>query len=89
MNGDAQKLSYSLAEILVHIIASDHAGFLDFLRHAHYADAGQTAALDYLGVSLAEPASIFLGPGSWRPYRKAIAECWAEEAGRRKTLTVK
>ncbi len=74
--GEVQTLSYSLAEILVHMLAEEQEGFLGFVRHGHYDDAGQTAALDCLGVSLGDAAATFLGPGNWRPYRKAIVECW-------------
>lgn len=72
----AQSLSYSLAEILVQMLAGDHNRFLEFLRRAHYVDAGQTAALDCLGINLGDAVATFLGPGDWRPYRKAIADVW-------------
>jgi hypothetical protein len=76
MKDDAQALSYSLAEVLVHKLSGDHRLFLEFLAHAHYDDAGQTAALDVLGVNLGDAMGSFLGPGEWRPVRKAMVDCW-------------
>jgi hypothetical protein len=75
---ESQELSYSLAEVLVHLLSGDHNGFLAFLSRAHYDDAGQTAALECLGMNLGEVVATFLGPGDWRPYRKAIVDCWQE-----------
>ena len=74
--GDATELSYSLAEVFVHLLSEDRATFLEFLSRAHYDDAGQTAALDCFGQSLGDVAATFLGDGNWRPVRKAIVECW-------------
>jgi hypothetical protein len=74
---EACELSYNLAEILVHLLGSEGAAFLAFLRAAHYGDAGQTAAVDCLGKCLGEVAGTFLGPGNWRPQRKAIKELLA------------
>src|SRR5581483_5091063 len=72
--GEASKLSYSLGEILVEVLSEDWGSFLDFLAHADYRDAGQDAALKFLGRSLGDAVAGFLGPGEWRPNRKAIAE---------------
>jgi len=74
--GDAVQLSYSLAEILIHLLAKNREGFLAFIRSARRDDAGQTAALDCLGTCLGEAAGTFLGEGKWRPQRKAIKTCW-------------
>jgi len=71
-------LSYNLAEVLVHLLAENRDSFLEFLSRAHYDDAGQTAALDCLGTSLGDAVGTFLGPGDWRPVRKAIVECWED-----------
>ena len=76
MQDEAQALSYSLAEVLVHKLSGDHRAFLDFLAAAHYDDAGQTAALDTLGINLGDAVADFLGPAEWRPVRKALVECW-------------
>lgn len=74
--GDAVQLSYSLAEILVHLLAKNRGEFLAFIRSAQRNDAGQTAALDCLGTCLGDAAGTFLGEGNWRPQRKAIKACW-------------
>ena len=76
MKDEAQALSYSLAEVLVHKLSGDHRLFLDFLASAHYDDAGQTAALDVLGINLGDVVGDFLGPGEWRPVRKEMVGCW-------------
>jgi hypothetical protein len=83
--GDARKLSYGLAEIMMNLLTKDHGTFLAFLRAARPEDSGQTASLDVLGVCLGETISGFLGEGNWRPQRKAIKECWeAERKGKAK-----
>jgi hypothetical protein len=76
MKDEAQPLSYSLAEVLVHKLSGDHRLFLEFLANAHYGDGGQTAGLDVLGINLGDVAADFLGPGEWRPVRKAMVDCW-------------
>ena len=73
---EATELSYNLAEVLVTQLGENREPFLDFVARAHYDDAGQTAALDCLGLSLGAAAATFLGEGNWRPVRKAIVECW-------------
>ena len=70
--GDSNELSYSLAEILVNLLLSQSQGFGEFVKHADWHDAGQTAALDVLGSDLGQIAATFLGEGNWRPNRKAI-----------------
>lgn len=69
-------LSYNLAEVLVTLLGENREEFLQFVGRAHYDDAGQTAALDSLGLSLGDAAATFLGDGNWRPVRKALVECW-------------
>jgi hypothetical protein len=81
--GEPVHLSYSLAEILVRLLAKSRADFLAFVGRAHYSDAGQTAALDCLGTCLGEAAGTFLGPGKWRPQRKMIRQCWEAAKARR------
>jgi hypothetical protein len=76
--GESFELSYSLAEVLLHLLANEREDFLAFIEAADYGDAAQTAALDCLGKCLGETVGTFLGPGNWRPQRKAITECWAE-----------
>jgi hypothetical protein len=72
--GDDSELSYSLGEILVRLVSDNGANFTDFIVHADWRDAGQDAALNVLSKDLGEVLGGFLGPGNWRPQRKAIAE---------------
>lgn len=72
--GDSQELSYNLAEVLVQLSGRDGQAFPSFVTNSRTDDAGQTAALDHLGVCLGEMLSQFLGPADWRPNRKVIAE---------------
>lgn len=74
--GDSNELSYSLAEILINLLASHREHFAAFVRQAQWDDAGQTAALDCLGLDLGSLAGTFLGEGNWRPVRKALVEAW-------------
>ncbi len=74
--GDSNKLSYSLAEILTHLLFSYKGDFGNFIKAARGDDAGQTAALDFLGVDLGQLAGTFLGEGNWRPNRKAMIQSW-------------
>jgi hypothetical protein len=76
--GDRSQLSYSLAEVIVHLLSDDRESFLHFLSRAHYDDAGQTAAFECFGASLGEIAATFLGEGNWRPVRKAMVDLWAK-----------
>jgi hypothetical protein len=80
--GDANELSYSLAEVLVKLLSErgDPAALHAFLEAARPDDAGQTAAMDIFRVDLGEIAATFLGEGKWRPDRKAMIACW-EAAG--------
>ena len=74
--GDSNELSYNLAEIVVHLLLESQQQFGAFVEHAQWADAGQTAALDFLGKDLGVAMATFLGEGNWRPNRKAMVECW-------------
>ena len=84
---EPQQLSYSLAEVIVHLLSGDHEGFLDFISRAHSDDAGQTAALECLGRNLGDVVAEFLGPGNWRPYRKAMVDIWAAATPRQDATT--
>jgi hypothetical protein len=77
--GESVELSYSLAEVLLQLLAKEREDFLAFIEAVDYDDAGQTAALDCLGKCLGETLGTFLGRGNWRPQRKAIKECWEEK----------
>ncbi|MGB8352411.1 MAG: hypothetical protein WCD79_00835 [Chthoniobacteraceae bacterium] len=73
--GDPSKLSYGLAEILVNNMRSDFGSDVHrFVLAAKRDDAGESAALEHLGVSLGEVAATFLGDGDWTPVAGAIAE---------------
>jgi hypothetical protein len=71
--GDSNKLSYSLAEILVGLMSEARGDWRAFVKAAEWRDAGQTASLEHLGADLGDVAATFLGEGDWRPNRKAIA----------------
>ena len=80
--GDAQELSYNLAEVLVQLAGTDEQAFPAFVTNARFDDAGQTAALDHLSICLGDLISQFLGPADWRPNRKGIAELHRKEQER-------
>jgi hypothetical protein len=81
--GQSQKLSYSLGQILVEVFSEDWPSVLNFIAHADFRDSGQDAALRFLGRPLEDAVAGFLGPGNWRPNRKAIAERMVRESDRR------
>jgi len=72
--GMANELSYSLAEVFVTLLTERGQGLLQFVERADRRDAGQSAALEVLGVDLGDMGATFLGQGNWRPRRKAIAD---------------
>ena len=78
--GDSNQLSYDLGEILTSLLAEKGADFIDFIKHADWRDGGQDAAVTILNVDLGEVLGGFLGPGNWRPQRKAIAELCKQTA---------
>jgi hypothetical protein len=74
--GDSNHLSYSLAEIALNLLQEQKGDWIEFLKRAHWSDAGQTAAIDCLGIDLGNVMSTFLGEGNWRPSRKAMKALW-------------
>jgi hypothetical protein len=72
--GEVSQLSYNLGLVLVTLLAEKGPAFAEFVKTADWRDAGQDAALNFLGVGLEEVLSGFLGPGDWRPQRKLIRE---------------
>ena len=72
--GDESELSYSLGEILVNLLSTKWEAVPEFVKSADWRDAGQDAAVNILNQDLGEVLGGFLGPGNWRPQRKAIAE---------------
>jgi hypothetical protein len=80
--GDANELSYSLAEIVLNLLLEQGGDWGLFLKQAQWADAGQTAAIECLGADLGVVVSTFLGEGDWRPRRKAMVDLWEARKGR-------
>jgi len=76
-SGDAQELSYELAEILIRLLFSDHRPgwfsttkqkqLMKFFRAAKRTDGGRDAALDHLEYGIDELAEKFLGPIELEP----------------------
>lgn len=81
-SSDDSELSYQLGHILVQLLSERNPDFIQFVKNADWRDAGQDASLRILDRDLGEVLGGFLGPGNWRPQRKAIAERWkAKSAG--------
>jgi hypothetical protein len=82
---ESQKLSYSLAEVLLDVINREVKPppevFRRFVKQTSWHDAGQAAAREQLEVSLGEIASVFLGPGDWEPAPETWKEKDDESAG--------
>jgi len=74
--GDSNELSYSLAEIALHLLAERRGDWGAFVKQADWRDAGQTAALECLDADLGDVIATFLGAGDWRPWRKAMVTLW-------------
>jgi hypothetical protein len=68
------ELSYSLAEVMVNLLAENKVGFRTFIAQAHHIDAGQTSAWNCLNVCLGDAMAKFLGPGNWKPVRKSMVD---------------
>jgi len=66
-----QRVSYSLAQVLLDIINREVRPpgdvFRRFVKQSTWQDAGEAAALEQLEVGLGEIASVFLGEGDWTP----------------------
>jgi hypothetical protein len=72
--GIISDLSYSLAAALTVRLDKRRLLFLPFVRHAGWEDAGQTAAMEWLGIELGQEVAALLGPGDWDPSSEAIRE---------------
>lgn len=71
----SQEYSYLLAQGLLNTIIRLHKDkFRDFINHAKRSDGGESAAKKYLGVSLGEIASHYMGEGPWKPSLSYIKE---------------
>lgn len=64
---EGQALSYSLAHVIARNISKDFTAFSSFCVRANYEDAGESAAQEYFGLSLAQLVGVFLGEGKWQP----------------------
>lgn len=64
---EGQELSYSLAQMLVRNISKDYQAFSSFCRAVKSDDAGEAAAIQFLGVSLQALIEPLLGEGDWCP----------------------
>jgi hypothetical protein len=66
-----QRVSYSLAQILLDVINREVRPapevFRRFVKQSTWHDAGAAAALEQLEVGLDEIAAVFLGEGDWSP----------------------
>jgi tetratricopeptide (TPR) repeat protein len=85
---EVQSYSYQLAQVLFRLLLSDHRPKIaDLLRHADGADAGDAAAREFLGISVADLAAKFLGEGDWKPFpanghgywRRGVFHLWRDE----------
>jgi hypothetical protein len=74
--GDSNELSYSLAEIVLHLLRECTGDWGAFIKTADPRDGGQSAAIECLDVDLGKVMETFLGEGKWRPRRKDIAALW-------------
>jgi hypothetical protein len=72
LSPDSSKLSYSLANILINLIAEEKGDFKNFLQNAHYSDSGEAAFNKVYRKSLGQIAEIFLGDGKWNPNPEVI-----------------
>jgi hypothetical protein len=72
LSPDSSELSYSLANILMNLIADEKGDFKNFLQNANYSDSGEAAFNKVYGKSLGQIAGIFLGDGDWKPKPEII-----------------
>jgi hypothetical protein len=77
MAGEPSRLSYSLAIVAARTLAGTRKGFADFIRAAHYSDAGESAAEELLGCSVGDAVAGLLGDGYWAP----DPEAWETDEG--------
>ena len=63
--GLSNELSYIFAEVLFRYLLKSGREFVGFLKAADCKDAGQTAAINLLGIDLNDAVVEFLGPGVW------------------------
>ncbi len=73
-DGDLQRLSYNLANVLFDLVRQQGEALFWFLRQARWEDAGHTACHECFGFGLDDLAATFLGEGDWRPDRRRIKQ---------------
>lgn len=82
--GEGQALSYNLAALLVGQFARNWDGFRAFVLHAEEADAGQAAAVEYLGFELGDAVGALLErpdmAASWQPAPESWSACSVENS---------
>lgn len=76
-DGDLQKLSYNLANILFDLLRQQGDALFSFLQQVRWEDAGHTACHECFGFGLDDLAATFLGEGEWRPDRRRIKQLLA------------
>ena len=64
---EGQELSYSLAQILVRNMSKNYDSFKQFCLAASTDDAGESAAINCIGISLQDFVGVLLGDGNWKP----------------------
>ena len=76
---ESVKLSYSLSNILIHLVATEKGDFKGFLQNATYLDGGSLAFKNAYDKSLGQIAGIFLGDGDWNPRPEVISLQFAKK----------
>ena len=84
--GEGQTLSYNLAALLVGQFARDWDRFRAFALHANAADAGQAAAVAYLGLGLGEAVSALLQRPDMAAHWQPAPEHWPAGSEENATL---
>jgi hypothetical protein len=64
---EGQELSYNLAHVLIRSLSQNYPAFVAFCNNAHFEDAGESASVEHLGMSLAQVAGSLLGNQNWKP----------------------
>jgi len=65
--GEPNTLSYDLAKTFVLLASEDYGAFKGFANAADAVDAGDAAAMRYLGYPVRNLAQAVLGEGPWEP----------------------
>lgn len=65
--GEAQELSYHLAQLILSILAKNYDALIAFVNNANFEDAGNQAIEESYGLSLNKLIQEFIGVGNWTP----------------------